>query len=203
MSIINYYNKEAKQYNEKFSRGLLGWMRQSERRVIYDLLNPCHGENILDAGCGSGFDMIRLKSYGSNLKGVDLNHGMVAAARERGLDVLQGALEDFALHELFDKILCAGVFEFCTNHHKILLNLKKHLNPKGELILFMPRSNTLGKLYKLYHWFNKNKITLFSLDQIHRLCGDAGLAVVTIEKAGPFGWAARIKSKQCDNALIS
>ena len=50
------------------------------------------GRRVLEAGCGTGLLLERTAQFASYAAGVDLSAGMLARARDRGLDVVQGSI---------------------------------------------------------------------------------------------------------------
>jgi len=49
------------------------------------------GLDVLEVGCGTGLVLQRIAKVARSAKGIDLSEGMLAKARERGLDVVQGS----------------------------------------------------------------------------------------------------------------
>jgi ubiquinone/menaquinone biosynthesis C-methylase UbiE len=49
------------------------------------------GQDVLEVGCGTGLLLRRIKQFSRSARGVDLSPGMLAHARERGLDVVEGS----------------------------------------------------------------------------------------------------------------
>ncbi len=49
------------------------------------------GKDVLEVGCGTGLLLRKIARFARSARGVDLSPGMLAHARERGLDVLEGA----------------------------------------------------------------------------------------------------------------
>lgn len=71
-------------------------------------------QRILDLGCGRGELLKLLSDRGAQVQGVDLDPEALAAAREKGLDVVQGDLFDFLANQpdgSYDGIVCAHVVE--------------------------------------------------------------------------------------------
>ena len=193
MTITDYYTRRAEGYHHRFSRGFLGWVRRAERQVIMEMLHPCREEHILDAGCGSGEDMLWIRTRTRYVCGVDANAAMVAQARTLGLPVTQGTLTTMSLQRKFDKILCAGVFEFCGRHDAIMQNFRRHLKQEGEVVLFLPGNNLLGWLYRAYHALHGNRVRLFSRSKIKQIHLQAGFSILALRKAGPLGYASKAK----------
>jgi ubiquinone/menaquinone biosynthesis C-methylase UbiE len=187
--VKKYYNAVAADYEKKFSSGFLGRHREGARRKLMQLLEPKKGEKILDAGCGVGFEAACLKGMGCDVLGVDISEEMLAQARRHGIKTKVADLGKMKLGRQFDKILCVGVLEFCSNHEQILRNLRRHLKPGGRLVLLVPRRNPLGGIYRLYHRKNKINITLFSKAKIEKLLRKAGFSTLRSENTGYFNLA--------------
>jgi SAM-dependent methyltransferase len=96
---------------------------------------------VLDAGCGTGRVAIELDRRGYDVLGVDLDPGMLEAARRKAphLTWIQGDLADpsFTLGRRFHLIVLAGnVLIFVTpgTEGTVLSNLAGHLAPGGRIV---------------------------------------------------------------------
>ncbi|MEP7120999.1 MAG: methyltransferase domain-containing protein, partial [Byssovorax sp.] len=49
------------------------------------------GRDVLEVGCGTGLLLRRIARFAASARGIDLSPGMLAQARERGLDVVEGS----------------------------------------------------------------------------------------------------------------
>jgi ubiquinone/menaquinone biosynthesis C-methylase UbiE len=49
------------------------------------------GRDVLEVGSGTGLVLLRIQRFARSVRGVDLSPGMLARARERGLDVVEGS----------------------------------------------------------------------------------------------------------------
>jgi len=67
-----------------------------------DLLDPQPGEAILDVGCGDGTLTLQIKERGAEVVGIDNDLSMIAAAREKRLDVRLMDAADLRFSEAFD-----------------------------------------------------------------------------------------------------
>ncbi|MBN1478102.1 class I SAM-dependent methyltransferase [Candidatus Sumerlaeota bacterium] len=166
-------------------------MRRREARAVLSLLDPKPGERILDAGCGAGFYTRLIAGRGADVLGVDGAPAMVAAAREEGLDA--------QVHDLttgpppgapYDKILCAGVLEFCESPDPVLTHLVAGLRPDGgALILMLPRRSLMGWLYRLHHRLHPLPCTLRSQRTV-RSWERLGVRLDVLRRVG-FNWVVR------------
>jgi SAM-dependent methyltransferase len=85
------------------------------RRHTLDLLQPCAGERILDAGCGTGANLRELLRSGSQPVGLDFSRGMLTVARNSlgPVALAQTDLNDGlpVRPASFDAVLCSLVGE--------------------------------------------------------------------------------------------
>ncbi len=95
--------------------------------------------SVLDGGCGTGRVGIELARRGMDVVGVDVDAGMLAAARRNGPDI-PWHLADLATVDLgrqFDAIVLAGnvmIFLAPGSEAAVIHNLTRHLAPAGVLI---------------------------------------------------------------------
>ncbi len=71
---------------------------------VVTLLAPKAGEDILDLGCGDGALTQQIAATGAHLTGVDLSPTMLAAARARGINVLQSDAAELPFNQDFDAV---------------------------------------------------------------------------------------------------
>jgi SAM-dependent methyltransferase len=136
------------------------WMeRDAPRGALYDRRfedlaasgADVHGEaalvhsygpvSVLDAGCGTGRVAIELDCRGHHVVGVDLDPGMLEAARMKAppLSWIEGDLADgeLVLDRQFDVVVMAGnvlIFTSPGTEGKVMSNMAGHLVPGGRLI---------------------------------------------------------------------
>jgi SAM-dependent methyltransferase len=95
--------------------------------------------SVLDAGCGTGRVAIELARRGVEAVGVDLDDGLLAAARTKAPE-LPWHLADLATVDLgrtFDVVVLAGnvmIFVARGTEEKVLANMRAHLGPGGRLV---------------------------------------------------------------------
>lgn len=161
-------------------------MKRREKDSIIRLLSPKKGDSILDAGCGSGFYARLVSDLGAEVFCVDIAPKMVEVVAGAGFRAQVCNVESLRLERKFDKILCAGVLEFCKQPLKALLSLREHLRNGGHMVLTFPNVSVLGLAYWLYHLTHGITISLFTLDRVASLLESAGLRIQVVEKPLPF-----------------
>jgi SAM-dependent methyltransferase len=107
-------------------------------RVIDDLRLPARAQ-ILDAGCGSGRNMIELARHGT-VTGVELSHTSVQLARERGAgEVVEGSVLEMPFAEgTFDLAASLDVIEHLEDDIAALRELRRVVKPGGSLLVTVP-----------------------------------------------------------------
>ncbi len=94
---------------------------------------------VLDAGCGTGRVAIELDRRGMTTVGVDLDPGMLGAAREKApaIEWHLGDLGEVELGRSFDLVALPGnvmIFLAPGSEPEVLANLRRHLKPGGFLL---------------------------------------------------------------------
>jgi SAM-dependent methyltransferase len=118
------------------------WWYQGRRhvleRAIARLGLPAHAQ-ILDAGCGSGRNMVELARLGI-VTGVELSHTSVRLARERDAgEVVEGSVMDMPFEEAsFDLAVSLDVIEHLQDDIGALRELRRVTRPGGALLVTVP-----------------------------------------------------------------
>jgi SAM-dependent methyltransferase len=94
---------------------------------------------ILDAGCGSGRNMVELARHGT-VTGVELSETSVALARERGAgDVIAGSVLEMPFaDDSFDLAVSLDVIEHLEDDLTALKELRRTVAPGGALLVTVP-----------------------------------------------------------------
>jgi SAM-dependent methyltransferase len=109
-------------------------------RVIAALELPApHEARILDAGCGSGRNMVELTRYGT-VTGIELSPASVQVARERGAgEVLEGSVLQMPFaDDAFDLAVTLDVIEHLEDDLGALRELRRTVAPGGALLVTVP-----------------------------------------------------------------
>ncbi len=122
-----------------------------DARHTLDVLAPKPGEQILDAGCGTGRHLGSMILAGSNPVGVDFSRGMLSVARRNYPEVplvladLQRPLPFGS--ERFDAVLCALIGEHLDKLPLALREMYRVLKTDGRLVfsVYHPEMAAAGK----------------------------------------------------------
>lgn len=118
------------------------WWYQGRRRVLecaIERLGLPEDACILDAGCGSGRNMIELAHHGV-VTGVELSGTSVRLARERGAgEVIEGSVMDMPFDDgTFDLTVSLDVIEHLEDDFGALRELRRVTKPGGALLVTVP-----------------------------------------------------------------
>jgi SAM-dependent methyltransferase len=107
-------------------------------RVIADLRLPARAK-ILDAGCGSGRNMVELARHGE-VTGVELSDTSVCLARERQAgEVVEGSVLEMPFDgATFDLAVSLDVIEHLEDDFTALRELRRVVAPGGALLITVP-----------------------------------------------------------------
>jgi SAM-dependent methyltransferase len=106
--------------------------------VVAGLALP-HGARILDAGCGSGRNMLELARFGT-VTGVELSDTSVALARERDMgEVVSGSVLEMPFADAsFDLAVSLDVIEHLEDDEGALRELRRTVSAGGALLVTVP-----------------------------------------------------------------
>jgi len=118
------------------------WWYRGRRTVIervVEALGLPADARILDAGCGSGRNMVELARHGS-VTGVELSEASMALARERGCgDVVAGSVLEMPFaDDSFELAVSLDVIEHLDDDHAALRELRRVVAPGGALLVTVP-----------------------------------------------------------------
>jgi SAM-dependent methyltransferase len=113
------------------------------RRTVLDVVIAGLGlperARILDAGCGSGRNMVELRRYGT-VTGIELSETSVALARERDAgEVLAGSVLEMPFaDDSFELAVSLDVIEHLEDDLAALRELRRTVAPGGSLLVTVP-----------------------------------------------------------------
>jgi SAM-dependent methyltransferase len=112
--------------------------RKVLERVVEDLRLPARAR-ILDAGCGSGRNMVELARHGT-VTGIELSQTSVSLARERRVgEVIAGSVLEMPFEaDSFDLAASLDVIEHLEDDLAALRELRRVVAPGGSLLVTVP-----------------------------------------------------------------
>lgn len=118
------------------------WWYQGRRRVLERTIGRLglhSGARILDAGCGSGRNMVELARHGT-VTGVELSPTSVRLARERSVgEVVEGSVLDMPFDNgSFELAVSLDVIEHLSDDVAALVELRRVTAPGGALLVTVP-----------------------------------------------------------------
>ncbi len=168
-------------YDELVARGGLS----DAHRLVLEAVPA--GAHVLDVGCAGGHLADELSRRGCTVCGVELE---AAPARARGLDVVEGSIDDPAVRELLpgalDAVVCADVLEHLPDPWETLGFLASRLAPGGTVIVSLPnaghwtvrRALLAGRFPREdFGLFDRTHLRWLTRADAHELLQGAGLEV--------------------------
>lgn len=142
---------------------------------------------LLDVGCGDGAALVFLQRLGWRASGVEIDAKAVAAARARGLDVVQGEIGSAGLADAsFDAVTSSHVLEHVHDPLGFLVECRRVLTVGGTLVAVIP--NTRSELFARHgrSWLGLDPprhLVLFNADNLEQLARRAGFEDIRIRHA--------------------
>ena len=124
----------ASQYDRLWTRTIIGHL---QREAVWRHIAPLFksGQNVLDLGCGTGEDALRLIEAGVHVRAIDSSPEMVKLARDRGVEAEVFPIENCGdLNTCFDAVLSNFGALNCVENLDAL-PLARLVKPGGHLAI--------------------------------------------------------------------
>lgn len=191
-----------------FSESSFGFVYKVRRRLeAKRLLGVCRGlpanARILDVGCGDGFHLGLLREFGPSgwrLEGVDLDERAAAMARQHGLSVHVGTVQDLPLERsAYDFALMIQTIEHVSSPPEVLSAVHALLKPGGRLLIVTDNTDSLDfTAFKSRHWGGYHfprHFNLFNRRALSRLAAKCGYEVEAIRTiVSPVNWSYSVRN---------
>lgn len=173
---------------------LTAWLMPDGRATIdagmRHLPRPRPGQRLLDVGCGNGAFLLRARSAGWGVMGLDFDVKAVEAATQRGLDVRLGGTDVLAYeHERFDIITLAHVIEHVHDPNRLLRDCFRLLKPDGYLWIETPNLEAQGHALFGSNWRGlepPRHLVLFTHSSLVHALEQVGFSAVTSQPYRPL-----------------
>lgn len=150
---------EQRAYQQLFALEDEHWWFRGRRAVIWSLLRnggvPSAGLRVLDAGCGTGRNLLEFGSLGV-ARGIDTSEEAVAYCRRRGLAAVDAApIEALPFSAgSFDLLLATDVVEHVPDDRVALRELRRVAAPDAHLLTTVPAYQWLWSAHdvELHHF---------------------------------------------------
>lgn len=115
--------------------------------IAQNIINKKIG-SFYDVGCGNGSHCEAAKELGIITNGNDIDPTNVNFAKNRGLNVSLGSLENLSIIEKYDFIHVKLTFHLLENPIDIIQKLKHILSPKGVIFIDLPNQSSIYSLLR-------------------------------------------------------
>ncbi len=166
---------EQQAYREQYELEGSHWWFAGRRAVLWALLRrgrvPAGGLRVLDAGCGTGHNLLEFGMLGS-ATGVDSSPEAIEFCRRRGIEAVREApIEALPFEDgSFDLILATDVLEHLRDDRAALRELRRVAAPGGRLLTTVPAYRWLWSRHDAEH-HHLRRYTLRQLRERLRECG--------------------------------
>ncbi len=107
------------------------------------------GRDLLEVGCGTGLVLQRCAEFARSAKGIDVSPGMLARARDRGLDVREGSATALPFDDAsFDVAYSFKVLSHVPQLDVALAEMVRVVRPGGHLVFDIYNRHSLRYLIK-------------------------------------------------------
>lgn len=146
------------------------------------LSSPVSGaDRLLDIGCGSGEFLLRARSLGWKVEGVDFDPKAVEAARASGLEVRVGSIEAYSdVRDAFDVVTCNHVIEHVYDPVYLIRAIHRILKLGGLLWIETPNIASAGHALFGAAWRgleSPRHIAILNYRILVRLLTEAGFSI--------------------------
>ena len=142
----SYYNDFAEWYERGRDKGYHALLDALQ----IDLTLPlAQDRDVLEVGCGTGLILKAIAPVAQRCVGLDLSPGMLAQARARGLDVVEGSATDLPFEDAsFDLVYSFKVLAHVEAIEQALAEVSRVLRPGGRALLEFYNKASLRYLVK-------------------------------------------------------
>ncbi|HEY6723394.1 MAG TPA: class I SAM-dependent methyltransferase [Polyangiaceae bacterium] len=149
-----------RQYYDAFSENYEAERGKNSVKGYHDMLDELEaefvqrygaGKDVLEVGCGTGLVLERIARFARSSRGIDLSPGMLARARERGLDVSEASATELPFeNDSFDVCCSFKVLAHIPAISTALGEMARVTRPGGFVIAEFYNPNSIRGLLKRY-----------------------------------------------------
>jgi ubiquinone/menaquinone biosynthesis C-methylase UbiE len=139
-----YYDDFARRYDRpRGGRVPAGYHDLVDELELDFLARFATGKRVLEVGCGTGLLLSQMSSFAERASGIDLSEGMLARARARGLEVVQGSATALPFADASFDVACSfKVLAHVRDVRRALGEMVRVVRPGGTVVaeFYNPRS---------------------------------------------------------------
>jgi ubiquinone/menaquinone biosynthesis C-methylase UbiE len=136
-----YYDQFAQNYEDHRHGGYHLLVDDLESALVLD---EARGKDVLEVGCGTGLILRRVAEVARSHVGLDLSEGMLAKARARGLNVVQGSATELPFEDgSFDLSYSFKVLSHVPDLKKALREMARVTRPGGRVFAELYNKHSL------------------------------------------------------------
>jgi ubiquinone/menaquinone biosynthesis C-methylase UbiE len=137
-------------FSERYDRGRdVGYHKLIDDQAAAIVGRYAAGKEALEVGCGTGLILERVAQTAAHARGVDLSPGMLRAAQERGLDVLEASATALPLPDAsVDVAYSFKVLAHIPDFDACLSEMLRVTRPGGHVIFDVYNRHSLRYLIK-------------------------------------------------------
>jgi ubiquinone/menaquinone biosynthesis C-methylase UbiE len=141
-----YYDEFAARYEDARHAGYHALVDRLEVEVVR---RYGEGGHVLEAGCGTGLLLDRVRQFTASATGIDLSPGMLAKARDRGLRVANASIIDLPFADSsFDAAYSFKVLAHIEAIGDALREMSRVVRPGGHVLAEFYNTRSLRYLVK-------------------------------------------------------
>jgi len=170
---------EDNEYFKMYKLEETHWWFKSRRKLIFELLKKIkYRNNVLDIGCGTGYNLLYFKPLFKNVIGMDISkNALLLSSKRRIKNLFLGDAKRISIsNNSVDVVLSLDLIEHIKDDNIVISEIHRILRKNGTLILSVPAFNFLWSKHDdlLHHKRRYNK------SQIHCLLTKNGFKVEKI-----------------------
>lgn len=149
-------------------------------------LPPSPG-HLLDVGCGNGLFLMRARDAGWSTLGLEPDPIAANVAREAGVAVVEGTLDEIETDLTFDVVSASHVIEHVHDPQQFLRRIYSILKPGGTLWVATPNIRSMGHAWYGSAWRGlepPRHLVLFSKNSLRTLLTDSGYTNIKFRRRG-------------------
>lgn len=128
-----YYDDFSRDYDRGRDHGYHAMIDEIESGAVIEL---ARGRDVLEVGCGTGLVLQRVARNARSAKGVDLSPGMLAHAKDRGLDVREGDATALPFDDAsFDVVYAFKVLAHVPDVDRAIAEMVRVVRPGGHVLV--------------------------------------------------------------------